>query len=360
MKKEQPIFITGATGFLGKQFITDLLQDGYQVCLLARSQSRQAKEAKQYWGKSPYTSSIRWVEGDLNQPGLGISASDRQALKGKISTVYHLAALVKFDPELEKELYHTNLVGTRHAMDFSEQVGAHHFYYVSTAYTCGRAETAAEHLHPVDAAFTNFYEKSKCMAEHEVMARKPAFEHIGIFRPSIVVGHSETGIANTPLTLYGFMRGLELFKRRLQKAKQWGMDTLFLQGDPNGTQNLVPVDYVSRVMKAVLVSPIQSGIFHVVNPKPPNNGQIFTMIRDFLDVHSIILKDLQSFPHRGENPLQSMLHSFVEVYRSYLQRNISFDDHHTMNLLHSIGQAPLEMTEEMLSRIIHGYHHSAS
>lgn len=358
--QDQHIFITGASGFLGKQFITDLVEDGYQVWLLGRKKSRQVQEAKQHWLASPFASQVHWVEGDLTLPRLGVSSLELSLLRHRIDTVYHLAALVKFDPQLETELYHTNILGTQHAIDFAEAIGARHFYYVSTAYTCGKAEEAREQLHPTEAVFTNFYEKSKCLAEHEVMSRTGSFDHIGIFRPSIVVGHSETGIANTPLTLYGFMRGLDLFKRRLLKAKQWGLETLFLHGDPNGTQNLVPVDYVSRVMKAVLVSPIRSGIFHVVNPKPPNNNQIFTMVREFLGVQSIILKDLKQHSGHTDHPLQHMLHSFVEVYRSYLQRNIRFDDRHTTHLLQSIGQAPLDMTEEMLTRIIHGYHHSAS
>jgi nucleoside-diphosphate-sugar epimerase len=350
------IFITGATGFLGHQLVYNLVQEGHHLVLLCRNtQSRKITDRIEYWNRSPYASQIEWVEGNLHASGLGISGDVISRLKGQVQAVYHLAALVKFDFSLEEELITTNLTGTGHVLDFAEKVNATQFYYVSTAYTLGSSDIGLETLYDPDRSFLNPYEKTKCLAEHLVMGKKDRFEHVGIFRPAIVVGNSQTGESLSQLTLYGFIRGLEVFKRRLIKMKEWGKGTIFLHGDPEGTCNFVPVDYVSRVLNAVLKSPIKSGIFHITNPVPPKNGMIFSLIKEILDFKHISLRNLHKYPLSEPHQWQEFLHSFVDVYKLYLHRNIRFEDKQTNYLLQSVGQTPLNMSEEMLRRIISGY-----
>jgi nucleoside-diphosphate-sugar epimerase len=355
-QKMKKIFVTGATGFLGHELIHDLVREGHYLVLLCRdTQSRKVKERIEYWNRSSFAHQIEWVEGNLHAPFLGISRDVISRLKGQITVVYHLAALVKFDFSLEEELTTTNLIGTGHVLDFAEQVGASQFYYVSTAYTLGSSDVGQEKLYDLDRSFLNPYEKTKCLAEHKVMGMEGRFEHIGIFRPAIIVGNSLTGEALSQFTLYGFIRGLEVFKKRLIKMRVWGKETIFLHGDPEGTSNFVPVDYVSRVLNAVLKSPIKSGIFHITNPVPPKNGMIFSLIKEILDIKHINLRNLQKYPLTEPHKWQEFLQSLVEVYKLYLHRNIRFEDGQTNRLLLSVGQTPLNMSEDMLRRIILGY-----
>ena len=67
------------------------------------------------------------------------------------------------------------------------------YNYVSTCYVAGKRkgeirENELEH----DAGFRNFYEETKYLAEIEVERLKSEFP-VTIFRPSVVVGDSETG-----------------------------------------------------------------------------------------------------------------------------------------------------------------------
>jgi nucleoside-diphosphate-sugar epimerase len=350
------VFITGGTGFLGNQLIQDLVMQGRSLVLLCRNvQSRKVQERIQYWRKSSYSHLIEWVEGDLLKPALGVSDEAVSRLKGQVKTFYHLAALVKFDFSLEEELIATNLDGTQHVLEFAEKIQAKQFYYVSTAYTLGTSNVGVEALYNVDRPFINPYEKTKCFAEHRVMGRRDRFEQVGIFRPAIVVGDSQTGEALSQFTLYGFIRGLEVFKRRLIKMKLWGKEMIYLQGDPEGTSNLVPVDYVSRVLTSILKSPIQSGIFHITNPTPPKNGHIFNLITEICDLKHISLPSRLRDVKINPNKWEEFLHGLIDVYQVYLNRNIRFEDGQTNRLLQSVGQSPLHMNDDMLRRIITGY-----
>lgn len=348
------IFITGGTGFLGNQLIHDLAKDGHRLVLLCRNKSgRRVTEKIRFWSQSPYSHLIEWIEGDLNKPFLGISADQLKRLKGQICSVYHLAALVKFEESLEDELIATNLIGTQNVLDFSAAVGVSDFNYVSTAYTVGKSDFGVEALYDLNRPFLNPYEKSKCYAEHKVMAMKDSFSNVAIFRPAIIVGDSQTGEALSPFTLYGFIRGLEVFKKRLIRMKEWGKEMIFLEGDPEGTSNFVPVDYVSTVMTAVQKSTIKNGIFHITNPKPPKNGLIFSLIKEIMDIKYISL--MKKYNTSEGSKWDEFLHGMLDVYKVYLNRNIRFEDGQTVRLLASIGQSPLHMSEEMLRRIISGY-----
>ena len=43
---------------------------------------------------------------------------------------------------------------------------------------------------------------------------------VSILRPSIIVGDSKTGEADSQFTLYGFMRAVDLFKRRVTRTEE--------------------------------------------------------------------------------------------------------------------------------------------
>src|SRR5699024_12059551 len=62
-----------------------------------------------------------------------------------------------------------------------------------------------------------------------------------IIRPAIIIGDSVTGEADSKFTLYGFMKALKVFKRRITNKN---IETVYrLFGDSTHTSNFVPVDY---------------------------------------------------------------------------------------------------------------------
>jgi nucleoside-diphosphate-sugar epimerase len=78
------IFVTGATGFVGRNFLTWLLahQPDVEITCLARD----PKKAKAQWPQQP--SNLHWLHGDLLEP------ATYQAAVVQADRVFHLAALV--------------------------------------------------------------------------------------------------------------------------------------------------------------------------------------------------------------------------------------------------------------------------
>ena len=81
--------------------------------------------------------------------------------------------------------------------------------------------------------FRNTYERSKCEAEALVQARAGDLP-IVIVRPSIVVGHSRTGVTTSFNTLYWPLRAYVQRRWRLVPAS------------PRTSIDMVPVDYVAE------------------------------------------------------------------------------------------------------------------
>lgn len=347
------IFLTGATGFLGGRLIQNLSREGHTLYVLARN----IKKAEQLLLKTADLKGIiHIIQGDITVPDLGMNKETKQELANKIDVFYHMAALVKFDLDLKEELFQINFSGTKYALEAAEKMGVSHFYYVSTAYTLGKDEFAKEELHSLDRSFNNPYEESKCQAEHICMDYKKFF-NVTILRPAIIIGDSKTGEADSKFTLYGLMRSLEVFKKRFQR-KGLGDRVFHLLCEEGSTQNLVPVDYVADVLSDVLQKGREDNIYHITNSNPPLSADVFQIMREKADLDLFKLAPYDYEPDLNEE--EQLLNNVVDVYKNYLNRNIVFDDSNTQELLKSLDKKPLQMDEEMIKRIIKGYHDSSS
>ena len=105
-----PVFLTGATGFLGMEVLARLLEAGdREVHALVRASDGPAAEqrldgvlAKLWRDPAPYRERVHAVAGDLTEPGLGIDPVQRNALAEEIGAVLHCAASISFDLPLEE------------------------------------------------------------------------------------------------------------------------------------------------------------------------------------------------------------------------------------------------------------------
>ncbi|MCT4786226.1 SDR family oxidoreductase [Exiguobacterium aestuarii] len=340
------IFMTGGTGFLGGRLAKELIERGHRICMLARTPEKvnaqfTAEERK----------SIDVLPGDLTARALGADERFIDSHKGKVDLFLHMAALVKFDEELREELFETNLTGTREALRLAKLIDAPRFFHVSTAYTLGAKEIGGETLYDVSQSFLNPYEESKAHAEQAVWQSRDELD-VSIFRPAIIVGDSKTGEADSKFTMYGYMRALELFKRKLERRGH-SVESIRLIGSASGTSNLVPVDYVADVLLAAIEHAKAGTIYNVTNDSPPRNE----MMLDYM-------KESLSFPHLTitETPtdtLSSVEQSFndmVKVFNPYLNRNITFHDENTKQLLKDAGFSKLRLDQQSLRRIVNAYY----
>jgi nucleoside-diphosphate-sugar epimerase len=345
------IVVTGATGFLGSYFVRLLLKAGYLPILLVRpnkSFSALDRVTQLFTGDEIKRISV-W-EGDLTEHDSS-QLSSKWINEGPIEAMFHIAGLVKFDNSLREMLYNVNVKGTKNALALARKLNISRFFYISTAYTAGAQELASETLHSLDSSFNNPYEESKCLAEHIVLKENNDKFKATILRPSIIIGDSNTGEADTQFSIYGFIRGLALFKRRVEKQLRWDKDGAFfplqIQGDPNGFSNLVPVNYVAEVMLAALETECDHDIYHLTNPFAPTKQLLLEVFSELLQVKGMTL--VKYFEKSSE--WDEKFAQFISVYQPYMQDDPSFKTDHTHQLMVRAKKKMLHLKKEDYLRI---------
>ena len=213
------ILLTGATGFLGMDALARLIErEEEQVVLLVRARdgvgaSERLREvlARLYDRVPDAADNVRAVRGDLLEPGLGLSASDRARLIGSVDRIVHCAASISFDLPLE-QAREINVQGVARMLELACEIAAagslRRLVHVSTAYVSGRhAGKFGEDDLDVGQEFRNTYERSK--HEAELLLRERACElPLAVARPSIVVGHRASGWTSAFNVLYWPMLSL--------------------------------------------------------------------------------------------------------------------------------------------------------
>ncbi|WP_368504905.1 SDR family oxidoreductase [Alkalihalophilus sp. As8PL] len=345
------IFLTGSTGFLGGKLIKNLVSNSsHSVYVLVRNVEKGERI------KSTFTpeeqARIHLIKGDITLPSCGLSSKDLLTVMNKVDTFYHLAALVKFDLDLREELFAVNYEGTKHALELATEIGAKAFHYVSTAYTVGKRTRGVEELYDPDVSYNNPYEESKVKSEHLVFSYADKMD-VSIFRPSIIVGDSKTGEADSEFTLYGFMRALDLFKRKVNRRQAGQEMTYRLVANKEGTSNLVPVDYVADILALAATEAERNHIYNITNPYPPKNIDLLNMLKQALQFDNLsVVEDASNYEL---NPAEERLNSMVDVFNDYLAGAIQFEDTNTQNLIKSSPLEHLNMSEATVKMIMNAY-----
>ncbi len=179
----QTILLTGSTGFLGKALLERLLYRfrSARVYILIRGSTAEKFQVLQQsaiWMRTRDFTYVTPICADIELPGLGLSAIDRQTLSQYPPThVFHCAAAVTFDLPLADSI-RINVYGTMHLYDFVVQVAPMaRFIHVSTAYIGSTREEESIRLSEAEiregletgtigAEWPNTYVWSKAMCEY--------------------------------------------------------------------------------------------------------------------------------------------------------------------------------------------------
>lgn len=246
-ESKKNVFVTGGTGFVGKAVLARLVDSpAYnRIYLLIRGKAGQTAKDRMMSltngmfppGRLEYVrSKIIAVDGDLTLPELGISQLQRQLMVKDVHQVLHIGASTDFGAPLkESRLY--NVAGTQGVLDLTMELKTQgvltRFDYISTAFVAGRMKgTVNENTLERGQLFSNNYEQSKY--EAELLVREYCNKiDIAIYRPSIVVGDSNSGYTPHFKVLYW---PLMLLSRKLLP---------FFTCNPGAQLDVVPVDYVA-------------------------------------------------------------------------------------------------------------------
>lgn len=250
-------FVTGATGFIGRHLVAELLdhRDGEVHVLVRRSSLPRMQALIRSWGSDR----VRPVVGDLTRPDLGVDEEWIAEHRGQIDHFCHLAAIydITADDATNDAM---NIDGTRHALELAARLEVGVFHQVSSVAAAGdHPGRFDESMFDVGQPLPSPYHRTKFESERMVRESSVPWR---VYRPAIVVGHSQTGAMDKvdgPYYLFG------LIKRLRDALPGW----LPLVGVDLGDTNLVPVDYVASAMDHLMHVPDRDGeAFHLVNPEP--------------------------------------------------------------------------------------------
>ena len=257
-------FVTGATGFIGRHLVERLLEREGAVHVLVREGSRaRLQTLVASWGPDA-AERIRPVIGDLGEPRLGLSDERVAELKGDVEHVFHLAAMYDMTASADAN-ERLNVDGTRHAVELANALGGTLHHVSSVAVAGEHRGLFREDNFDEGQKLPSAYHRTKF--ESEKLVRTEAKVPWRVYRPAIVVGHSQTGVMDK-------IDGPYYFFKAIQKARfalpQW----FPLIGPELGYTNIVPVDYVAAALDHIAH---QQGLnfqaFHLTNPKPMRVGE---------------------------------------------------------------------------------------
>ncbi|CAN5675902.1 SDR family oxidoreductase [soil metagenome] len=277
MNFEETIFLTGFPGFIAERLVERLANADTQFFLLVQPQFvEKAMNAVKRISDATNTplENFAIIEGDITRKNLGISEDDLATVRVETTDIFHLAAV--YDLAVQKDLaFLVNVEGTTNVNDFVKSLwNLRRYNYISTCYVAGKRkgeilETELEH----DAGFRNHYEETKYLAEVSVEEMKSEFP-VTIFRPSVVVGDSETGETAKYDGIYYLIKYLQKSPKLLRFVNV---------GNKKVRLNLVPVDFVVEGLAALSKDAEAIGkTIALADPNPLNTAQIFDEIANIL------------------------------------------------------------------------------
>lgn len=196
------IFITGATGFLGKYIIEELQSEEYHLFAFGRNKGLgQALEES-------YAPRLQFIEGDFTD------ASSLENIKTKIDVVIHAGGLSSVWGAWE-DFYQANVLGCQNILNFCKKKGVKRLVFISSPsiYAAPKDQILIREEEAPKENKLNYYIQTKLLAEALIQKEK-ALSSI-ILRPRGLFGLGDTSIIPRLLALRESI-GIPLFRKGKQ------------------------------------------------------------------------------------------------------------------------------------------------
>jgi thioester reductase-like protein len=306
---DQAVFFTGAGGFIGRRILSYYLeQPDCILYLLERGSFRERLETMVAARvKDPdRRARIHIFDGDITQPNLGLDAKLADEIQSTATRAMHLAAV--YDLSVPKDVgYRINVDGTRNVLDFlGKAKHMERFGYMSTVAISGLFRgTFTEDDFDAGQAFKNHYEETKFLAEKVVRERRDTLPTV-IFRPTIVVGDSQTGefekIDGPYFSLAAISRNLHLIMPDFGEV----------------LCNIEPIDFVAKAIYHLLEDPESTGqVYQIADPDPVTYNRFLDLACDQMHKIRPLIHVPPSFvaPFTRMKPISKLLGVNYDAYQ---------------------------------------------
>lgn len=174
MTKKEKIFVTGGSGFVGRNIIRRLISDGYEVYALFRSDNAQKTVAA--IGANPVSGSLEDIDKMQN------------AMKG-CSTVFHVAANTN-NNATEYILYKNNVIGTENVIKAAKFAQVPLLIYISTDAVVVEKKPIVnvDEKQKTPEHFSGNYAKTKSIAEKQIIVANCDELKTIVVRPRLIWG----------------------------------------------------------------------------------------------------------------------------------------------------------------------------
>jgi thioester reductase-like protein len=372
MSTGKTAFVSGGTGFLGSFLIDFLLRKGCRVVALVRGAGAEGRllEALQEINgniddRLLKSGALSVVEGDVREPAFGLGEAQLAALVSCVDEIWHCAASFKFQERCREEIAAHNITGTRHMLDFAVLCNAQKstpVFHVSTAYAAPLREGLVREELPTTATpFRNRYEWSKQEAERVVGVYREQYDlPVAIFRPSIIIGHSQTGRASRFTGYYDVIRAIYLLTRSLEINVGDYFDRnlhLRILAGSMVRLNVVPIDFVVEAMWRLSCSERgDAWIFNLTNDHPPLLDYLFSQACAPLSVSGIRLVDETAFAQQPMSGLERIFNRKTQFQAPYLLDGPLFDNRN-FRALAPEAVLPCPGADKMLMRRVNEFYY---
>ena len=336
--KPSKIFLTGATGFLGKSLLYDLLkQTSATLYCLVRAKTIEAGKEKlcdglklHYGWDDAFAPRIIPVLGDLSKPLLGLSPEQFQQMARESEVIYHNGAWVNHTAPYSR-LKPTNVLGTQEVLRLACEGDAKPVYFISTISVFNpndlsqkRVIKESDELDPQEVPLGG-YAQSKWVAEKLVKIAEERGLPVSIYRIGPISGHSQTGLFNPHDFLYKLIMGY-----------------VHLGSAPEGEMllDILPVDYVSRAIVHLSGQPESLGkAFHLIHPHPVSSNLLFEQLEEmgypikripYERWYTKLLAVAKSSPDHPLYPLVPLFSAVRSDDASAKSFNLKFDCYNTL------------------------------
>ena len=346
------IFLTGATGFFGAFVLKELLDSTNATihCLVRASNPMHARERlletfKQY--KIPVSTQqiarLIGLPGDLCQANLGLSPAEFDGLAQSMDVIMHNGASVNY-VDTYATLKGPNVIGTQEVLRLSchrRIIPVHYISSVSVFETLGFF-TGREFIYETDSVDISEhyvrlgYSQSKWVAEKMMENAKSLGLPVNIYRSGYIMGHSQSGVANTTDHIARYIAG----------CIEMGCAPILEE-----YASLAPVDQLSKVFCHVALKAHEHGkTYHLCNPTFISVDDIYQKIQAAgfaLDLISYTQwkEKLKAAPK--SNPLYPLLSLHIHAAENHrltlpelYERNTRFD---CTNLLAALKGSGLQI-----------------